>query len=80
MVEREVRGIPLWLIREYLEELGGVAQDDTTVAGTGWIVRLEQIEDFRIGSLAIGQVRLRLEGEIAELNLQLDDKLLRAGG
>ena len=62
-VEREVRGIPLWLIREYLEELGGTPRGEDAADGDGWSGRLEQIEDFTIGSLAIGQVRITLEGD-----------------
>jgi len=82
-VEREIRGVPIWLIREYLEELGGTARDDATVEGDGWTARLEQIEDFRIGSLVVGQVRVSLEGErgaLSALGPKLDDKLIRAGG
>ena len=81
--EREVRGIPLWLIREYLEELGGTPRGDSAADGDGWSGRLEQIEDFTIGSLAIGQVRITLEGDdetVERINTLLDDKLLRAGG
>jgi len=85
MIDREVRGIPLWLIREYLEELGGTAKDDCNVfsdgvSGDGWTAQLEQIEDFQIGSLVIGQVRVVLEGSVTKLVAGLDDKLLRAGG
>jgi len=83
VIEREIRGVPLWLIREYLEELGGAARDDATIEGPGWSASLEQIEDFRIGSLVVGQVRVRLEGDeetLAALEPRLDDKLIRAGG
>ncbi|MHC4956654.1 MAG: DUF1952 domain-containing protein [Planctomycetota bacterium] len=82
-VVREVRGIPLWLIREYLEELGGTARGEDAADGDGWTGSLEQIEDFQIGSLAIGQVRITLEGDdgvVERINTLLDDKLLRAGG
>jgi molybdopterin synthase sulfur carrier subunit len=80
---REVRGIPLWLLREYLVEGGGRAESDEVVTGPGWRVRLEQIEDFRIGSLTVGQLRLELEGDeagLARLKAVLEPKLLRAGG
>ena len=82
-IEREVRGIPLWLIREYLVELGGRPLGEDAADGEGWTAGLEQIEDFQIGALKVGQVRLTLEGDeatISALNLQMDDKLLRAGG
>ena len=32
---KEVHGIPLWLLREYLEELGGTAVTDTKITGPG---------------------------------------------
>ncbi|MEM8883303.1 MAG: DUF1952 domain-containing protein [Planctomycetota bacterium] len=81
MIERDVRGIPLWLIREYMEELGGVVRDEHHVEGDGWRAELEQIEDFQIGSLKVGQVMVRLYGDdLDAINAQLDDKLIRAGG
>lgn len=82
-IEREVRGIPLWQIRGYLEDLGGRAVGEHAVEAPDWNATLEQIEDFQIGSLVVGQVRLTVEGDedvLAALNLKLDDKLLRAGG
>ena len=83
MLDREIRGVPLWQIREYLEELGGRVLDDMNVQGEGWKANLEQIEDFQIGSLVVGQVRVLIEGDeptLAALEPRLDDKLIRAGG
>jgi len=82
-VSREIRGIPLWLLREYLVELGGKAESDDSVAGDGWRVDLVQIEDYTIGSLSVGQVRLEFSGEddaVAGIQELLEPKLLRAGG
>lgn len=56
-----MRGIPYFLLKEYLQELGGVLSADDTVAGDGWTVRLERMEPFRLGSLEVGQVRLEME-------------------
>jgi hypothetical protein len=78
-----LRGIPLWLLREYLQELGGAAAEDGSVSGPGWLARLEQAEDFRIGPLGIGQVRLQIEASAESwqaLRPALEKKLLRAGG
>ena len=55
-----MRAIPLWLLRAYLEELGGQVQADGSVAGEGWQARLTQLPDAEVGSLRIGQVRLEL--------------------
>lgn len=80
---REVRGIPLWLLREYLVEAGGESLDDDRVEGKGWSAVLTQLEDFQVGSLKVGQVRLEVEGEpepMARMEAFLEQKLLRAGG
>ena len=82
-IEREVRGIPLWMILEYLVELGGRAVGKDAAESDTWTAKLRQIEDFKIGSLEIGQVLLTIQGDeppLAALNLKLDVKLLRAGG
>jgi len=80
---REMRGIPLWLLREYLIEIGGRFQDDARVTGEGWTASLTQVEDFQVGSLVVGQVRLEIEASPSAwetLQPQLEKKLLRAGG
>ncbi|MBI5842085.1 MAG: DUF1952 domain-containing protein [Chloroflexi bacterium] len=58
---REMRGIPYFLLREYLQELGGTLVDEDLVRGEGWSVRLERMEPFRLGSLEVGQTRLTME-------------------
>ncbi|MCB8978454.1 MAG: DUF1952 domain-containing protein [Ardenticatenaceae bacterium] len=79
---RQVRGIPLWLLREYLEELGGTAVSETRVEGEGWTITLAKMEPFALGSLRVGQVMMEIEGEddaIAILNPKLEKKTMRAG-
>ncbi len=81
--EQVVRNLPLWLMRDYLAEVGGEAQSDTRITGDGWVVTLEQIEDFKLGSIVVGQVRFQAEGEeqaVADMWLLLKDKMIRAGG
>lgn len=79
----ELRGIPLWLVREYLQELGGKIRDDATLTGTGWTVHLVQLEDFQVGSIRVGQIRLEVEASPHawdSLRPSLEKKLLRGGG
>ena len=79
---RELRGIPLWLLQEYLVELGGEAVDHQ-VLGAGWKASLQQLEDYRLGSIRVGQVRLEIRADTAAFELlkpHLEKKLLRAGG
>ncbi len=79
----EIRGIPLWLLRDYLVDLGGVVQPDGAVHGAGWQGTLVPLDDFRLGSLQVAAVRMELRGDSAALELLeggLKYKLLRAGG
>lgn len=78
-----IYGIPLWLLREYLEELGGKVDGERLVEGDGWRAELTKLPDHQIGSLRVGRVELRLTGEpdaLAALRPGLDRKTLRAGG
>ena len=80
---RDVRGIPLWLLREYLVEAGGKAEGDHVVVGDGWKVRLTQLDDFEVGSLRVGEIRVEWEGRgeaFTRMQEILEQKLLRAGG
>ncbi len=78
----EMRGIPYFLLVEYLQELGGQLAGENRIIGDGWEVRLERMEPFRIGSLAVGQTRLimALEDNVAEdFQERFFKKTLRAG-
>ncbi len=82
-IVREMRGIPLWQLREYLEEMGGTAIDDYLVKAEGWQVCLARMEPFRLGSLSVGQTRLEIEIEdqlVEPFLQQFSKKTLRAGG
>lgn len=79
---REMRGIPHFLLKEYLIELGGVLLDENTIAGDGWRVRLTKMEPYKYFSLQVGQtlLEMELEDEVAEDFLQrFAMKTLRAG-
>ena len=82
-VEFTVSGIPLWLMCEYLVELGGQQVADDAVRGDGWQARLAKVEDAQIGSLRVGRMHLALYGDaevVQKLLPALEKKLLRAGG
>lgn len=81
-IVREMRGIPYFLLVEYLQELGGRLAGENQIIGDGWEVHLERMEPFRIGSLAVGQTRLvmALEDDVAEdFQERFFKKTLRAG-
>jgi hypothetical protein len=82
-IEREIRGIPYFLLVEYLEEMGGTVIKKGHVQGPGWNVWLQRIEPFKIGSLEVGQSRLEFEIEDHLVNDFMEvfgKKTLRAGG
>lgn len=81
-IEREIRGIPLWLLRDYLVSLGGERQENDIVHGPGWQAWLSQLADLRSGSTTVGQVKLVIEGEaegVERLMSALELRLMRAG-
>jgi hypothetical protein len=81
-IVREIRGIPFFLLREYLEELGGTATSEDRVEGPGWQADLEKMQPFRLGSLSVGQTRviLEIEDHLAdEFMERFSLKTLRAG-
>ena len=82
VISREMRGIPFFLLQEYLVELGGTLMNDDLVTGHGWKVKLTRMEPYKIHSLSVGQSRLdmELEDEVADLFLErFALKTLRAG-
>jgi len=79
---KEVHSIPLWLLREYLEELGGTAVSDTQIEGEGWQANLTKLPPREVGSLRVGQVEVAFSGDetaIHSLKTQFHKKTMRAG-
>ena len=79
---REIRGIPFFLLKEYLQEMGGTPAAENSLRGEGWSAALEKMEPFRIGSLSVGQTRLTVEIEdhlVEDFLTRLGKKTLRAG-
>lgn len=81
-IVREMRGIPYFLLKEYLEEMGGTAVSENQIRGPGWSVKLTRMEPFRLGSLSVGQTRLdiEIEDELVDDFMEVfGKKTLRAG-
>ena len=79
----EMRGIPYYLLKEYLQELGGILSGEDLIQGDGWSVEIEKMEPFRLFSLSVGQSRLtmKLDDLVADDFLErFKKKTLRAGG
>jgi hypothetical protein len=83
VLEQTITGVPLWLLRDYLVELGGRVRDDETVVGNDWVARLARVADHEVGSLRVGRVQLHIrasQASLERLRPHLERKLLRAGG
>ncbi len=79
---KEVHSIPLWLLRDYLVDLGGTAVSDTQITGTGWTANLTKLPPREVGSLRVGQVEVAFTGDetaINALKIQFQKKTMRAG-
>ena len=82
-VDQAITGLPRWRLQEYLIDLGATLSADGWLYGEGWQARLTPLDDYVIGSLRVGRVRLELRGQVAALasvRHALAPKLLRAGG
>jgi len=81
--EKAFRGISLRLARRYLENLGGVVENDHAVEGDDWRVELSA-EKVAIGpSLQITEITVVFEGDedaLDDLIPAFSQKAMRAGG
>ena len=88
-IELRIRGVPEWLLRAYLAELGAAADDAGAAAaprmiGDGYAVSwsAERVP-LPGGTLTLTQLNIRLDGDaaaIAALEPALMAKLPRGGG
>ena len=80
--EWDVHGLPLQLVQEYLQELGGELVSEGRVEGPGWAVQFRKTEDFKLGSIRLGNTHLSVEAdpEVMETFLPTLEKKLRRGG
>ena len=82
-VTHEYHGVPQWLMKEYLTDLGAAPVDNQTMAGDGWQAVISKAEPNRIGSLVVGGAAVEFTGPSAVLDAlfaKLHWKTLRGGG
>jgi len=78
----EIHSIPLWLLRDYLTEVGGKADGENRVVGDGWTAVLIKQEPHKVGSLRVGRVKIEFEGQpdaLAHMQTEFQKKTMRAG-
>lgn len=82
-IDRVIRGIPAWLMGEYLQEMGGVAAGNGRYTHPQWSADVRQIEDYQLGALRVGQIHFLVDihdEARPHFEQRLHLKLLRGGG
>ena len=83
MSKHDYYGVPLWLMKEYLADLGATEVEENVMTAEGWQARLSKAEPNRIGSLVIGGASVEFSGDEAALAAMFEKlqwKRLRGGG
>ena len=82
-MKHDYHGVPLWLMKEYLADLGAVETAENTMQGDGWQAIVSKAEPNRIGSLVIGGASVEFSGDedaLEKMFEKLHWKTLRGGG
>lgn len=76
-------GVPDWLMKEYLTDLGAVEVEENVVATNGWRAVIRKAAPRHIKSLVVGGATVDFSGNEAalqEMFKKLHWKTLRGGG
>lgn len=82
-VEHDYYGVPIWLMKEYLTQLGGGEIEADVIEGDGWRAEVRQAARRHIGSLSVGGATVTFTGAQSTLDAlfeKLHWKTLRGGG
>ncbi len=76
-------GIPLWLMKKYLTDLGATETEENVMVGDNWQALVKKSEPYKIGSLVVGRIELEVFGDEAAIEVMLEKlhwKSMRGGG
>ncbi len=76
-------GVPLWLMKEYLAQLGAQETAENVLVADGWQATLRKATPRHIGSLVVGGATVTFSGDeqaLAAMFAKLHWKTLRGGG
>lgn len=82
-VEHDYYGVPLWLLKDYLAQLGGHEISEDVIEGDGWSAEVRKAKRRQIGSLSVGGATAIFSGNQETLDMlfeRLHWKTLRGGG
>lgn len=76
-------GVPLWLMKKYLVDLGATEVEENVMQTDEWTVKVAKGEPHRVGSLVVGRIDVELSGDpdvLEDLAEKLHWKTMRGGG
>jgi hypothetical protein len=76
-------GVPIWLMKEYLEQLGAHETGENEMEAECWRAHLRKADPRHIGSLVVGGTTATFRGEMQALEAMFERlhwKTLRGGG
>ncbi|RMF03422.1 MAG: DUF1952 domain-containing protein [Chloroflexi bacterium] len=76
-------GIPLWLMKKYLADLGATEVEENVMQTDDWTAKVAKGEPHRLGSLVVGRIDVELSGDpdvLDNLVEKLHWKTMRGGG
>ena len=76
-------GVPDWLMKSYLTDLGATEISENLMAGEGWQAMISKAKPNKIGSLVVGGAHVEFSGDEAALEAlfkKLHLKTMRGGG
>ncbi|GAB4433229.1 MAG: hypothetical protein Kow0031_14770 [Anaerolineae bacterium] len=80
---KQIYGIPLWLMKKYLADLGATETAENVMSAEGWQAVVSKSEPARLGSLVVGRIEVEFSGDplaLEEMLERLHWKTLRGGG
>jgi len=82
-ITQELKGIPDWVLKEYLESLGGQLQQDGWFNGVGWRAHYTRLQDVSYGVMVFQRYLLEFQGDAETLSQvwpRFELKIMRPGG
>ncbi len=76
-------GVPLWLMKKYLADLGAAETEENVLVGEKWQAIVSKSEPARIGSLVVGRIEVEFSGDPAVIQATVEKlhwKTMRGGG
>lgn len=76
-------GVPLWLMKDYLVQLGAQEAGENFLQADGWSASLSKAAERRLGSLVVGGTTVKFSGDVQVLESMFERlhwKTLRGGG